>query len=83
MYRKFVAPLSKRAILKLMNYYSKDGRQFPDLDDFEFCLGQLYKAGIVQTKKHIEGNNLILTISLTEAGKELWKKQESMEEAVG
>ncbi len=74
MYRKYEAPLSKRLILDLMKFYSKDAGQFSEVKDIELCLGQLYKWGIVQIKKQFENANFILFISLTEAGKDLLKK---------
>lgn len=83
MYRNFVAPLSKKSILKLIKLYVKDPEQFAVFDDFEFSLGQLYKLGIVQIKKQFEYGKYIVFISLTEAGKELFKQAEfSMEPAL-
>lgn len=83
MYRKFVAPLSKRSVLNLIKLYAKDAEQFAVFDDFEFSLGQLYKLGIVKIKKQLEDGNFIIFISLTELGKKLFKKAEfSMEPAL-
>jgi hypothetical protein len=76
MYRKYVAPLSTRILLKLMKLYSKGAGQFAELNDFELCLGQLYKQGIVQIKKQLENGSFIFFISLTESGKELLKQSE-------
>ena len=76
MYRKFVAPLSKRSILNLIKLYVKTPEQFAVFDDFEFSLGQLYKLGIVEIKKQLEYGKFIMFISLTEVGKELFKQSE-------
>jgi uncharacterized protein YgfB (UPF0149 family) len=74
MYRKYVAPLDKKSILNLMKHYASEAEQFALPDDFEFCLGQLYKLGIVQIKKQLEHEDFTVFISLTEAGKELLKQ---------
>ena len=52
MYRKYVAPLSEGRVIRLFKLYAKNAFQtYRVFDDFEYCLGQLYKVGIIQTKK--------------------------------
>lgn len=69
MHRKYVAPLSERRVVKLMKLYSKNTFQFGGaFDNLEYCLGQLYKAGIIEIKKRFERGNFVMHISLTETG---------------
>jgi hypothetical protein len=84
MYRKYVAPLSEGRVLKLIKLYAKNTFQLNGVfDDFEYCLGQLYKAGIVQIKKRFEKGHFVMLISLTEAGMALLNQsQMSMEPAL-
>ncbi len=74
MKRKFVAPLTKKMILKLTELCSLDASSFEGVNYFEFCLGQLYKKGILHIKKQVENGVFIFFISITETGKELLKK---------
>ena len=69
MYRKYVAPLSEGRVIRLFKLYAKNAFQtYRVFDDFEYCLGQLYKPGIIQTKKRFEKGHFVMLISLTEAG---------------
>ena len=69
MYRKYIAPLSESRVIKLMKFYAKNSFQFAGtFDDLEYCLGQLYKAGIIEIKKRFEKGNFVMLISLTETG---------------
>ncbi|MGN6533416.1 MAG: hypothetical protein ACTHK0_16860 [Ginsengibacter sp.] len=76
MNRKFVAPLTKKMILKLTQLCSLDASSTSGVDNFEFYLGQLYKEGILHIKKQFENGVFIFFISITETGKELLKKSE-------
>lgn len=78
MYRKYVTPLSKRMIQKLIQLYTTDPSNQSAFHDFDYYIGQLYKKGIVQIKKQLENGSFVIFISLTEAGKELLKKTESL-----
>lgn len=72
--RKFVAPLTRKMILKLSELCSIDISGAPHENVFEYCLGQLYKEGILQIKKQLENGAFIFFISITESGQELLKK---------
>lgn len=76
MNRKLVAPLTRKMILKLAEL-SKPAMVRPaGINIFEFCIGQLYKRGILHIKKRVENGVFIFFISITDIGKELLKKSE-------